>query len=232
MGDTIPDFSATGSWLVPQQAQLLVDLEHGDQTEEAVVRAVRRLGLAVVVEETSTIQAGAWIDRATLRTEHGPMLLRFLQVQARKPDPFGVLLELRTDDPRSVAHLWSYLYEQKQLLSGDDFVGEVRNYEELRVPRRRVFDQETWLERGGVAARGFWAGVFRTIEHAARSGQGRGQHRELHRFGGDSGGARWASDVPRSLRQRHGSGAHGDLRGRAGRLDEPGGPGANRSGGG
>ena len=147
MTDSNPAFSATGSWLVPQQAQLLVEMEHNEGEEEAVVRAVRRLGLAVVVDEASAIRAGSWIDKATLRTEHGPLPLRFLQVQVRKPDPFGILLELRTDDPRSVALLWSYLYEQRQLLTGEAWIGEARNYEELRVPRRRVFNRETWLER-------------------------------------------------------------------------------------
>jgi NADP-dependent 3-hydroxy-3-methylglutaryl-CoA reductase len=147
MADSNPDFSATGSWLVPQQAQFLVDLEHSHGEEQAIVRAVRRLGLAVVVEEVSPIRAGSWIDKATLRTEHGPLPLRFLQVQTRKPDPFGTVLELRTDDPRSVAALWSYLYEQRLVLTGEAWVGEARNYEALRVPRRRVFNRETWNER-------------------------------------------------------------------------------------
>jgi NADP-dependent 3-hydroxy-3-methylglutaryl-CoA reductase len=147
MADMNQAFSATGSWIVPQQAQFLVDLEHAQGEEQAVVRAVRRLGLSVMVDDASLIRAGTWVDKATLRTERGPLPLRFLQVQTRKPDALGTVLELRTDDPRSVAALWSYLYEQRQLLAGEAFVGEVRNYEELRVPRRGKLDRATWEER-------------------------------------------------------------------------------------
>lgn len=147
MSDELHDFSATGSWIVPQPSRLLVDLEHAQGKEQALVRMVRRLGLSVVVDDASRIRAGTWVDKATVRTEWGQITLQFMQVQTRKPDPLGTVLELRTDDPRSVAALWSYLYHRRQLSSGEPWVGEKRDYEELRVPRRAKHSKETWEDR-------------------------------------------------------------------------------------
>lgn len=143
-----PSFSATGSWLLPQQAQLLASLEHSSGQVTAEVRAVRRLGLAVVLEAATSIATGDWIEKATILSEHGPLVLSFLQVQSSKPDPLGVWLELRTDDPRSVAKLWTYLYERRRTLDEAPLPGQARDYEELKVPQRTEYTSEAWQERG------------------------------------------------------------------------------------
>lgn len=142
-----PSFSATGSWVIPAPAQLLATLQHASGEVPCDVRAVRRLGLAVVVDAACEIRAGDWIEKATVHTGHGPLLLAFSQVQSVKPDPFGVWLELRTDDPRSVARLWSYLYDQKRSLSETSLTGPARDYEELKVPQRTSYTREAWQQR-------------------------------------------------------------------------------------
>lgn len=53
-----PAFSATGSWVLPAPAQLLATLQHASGEVPCDVRAVRRLGLAVVVDAACEIRAG------------------------------------------------------------------------------------------------------------------------------------------------------------------------------
>ncbi|MCU0689960.1 MAG: hypothetical protein MUF54_01030, partial [Polyangiaceae bacterium] len=142
-----PSFSATGSWLVPQHVQLVATLRHARGDVAADVRAVRRLGLAAVIEATSPVRAGDWIEKATVHTNLGALALQFLQVQSISPDPLGIWVELRTDDPRSVARLWTYLYEQKQLPDETPFAAEVSDVEKLKVPRRGEYTREAWEER-------------------------------------------------------------------------------------
>ncbi|HQP37773.1 MAG TPA: hypothetical protein PLI95_21465 [Polyangiaceae bacterium] len=59
-----PAFSATGSWVLPAPAQLLATLQHASGEVPCDVRAVRRLGLAVVVDAACEIRAGDWIEKA------------------------------------------------------------------------------------------------------------------------------------------------------------------------